>query len=478
MTTLIITRGLPGSGKTTRAREWVAEDPEHRVRVNRDDLREMAHDGTHIKGGKGNDGTERAILKARDALVSTLLKRGLDVVVDDTNLPTRTVRDLRKLALLAGAGFEVWDMTDVTVEACIMRNSSRPFSVGEDIIRDLYNRFIKGKPYPLPIPDDLFVTNGAEPEPYMAQGFQPEIRELSGVKMAPIVNSAYWATEDGRIYSDHTGRFRKLGRSGTTRRTQVHGRFGERLVSKDVHVLTCEAWHGLRPPGMVASHLDGNPDNNHQSNLAWETQSQNHARRYEHGTEDRGLKNSRAAVTLEDIIKIRSLRAEENLSHEAIAKLIGVSRVTVTRILNGSRYAGVGYHAVAVDLDGTVALMGSRPPFDETRVHEDRPNAPVIAVVQAMHEAGYKIIFVSGRTDACREATEEWLDGHIGISYEGLYMRKAGDMRKDSIVKTEIFNEHIRHNYNMVCVLDDRKQVVDAWRAMGLTVLAVAEGDF
>lgn len=39
MTELRITRGYPSSGKTTYARNWVAEDPEHRVRVNRDDLR-------------------------------------------------------------------------------------------------------------------------------------------------------------------------------------------------------------------------------------------------------------------------------------------------------------------------------------------------------------------------------------------------------------------------------------------------------
>lgn len=41
MAKLIITRDLPASGKTTWARSWVAEDPIHRTRVNRDDIRAM-----------------------------------------------------------------------------------------------------------------------------------------------------------------------------------------------------------------------------------------------------------------------------------------------------------------------------------------------------------------------------------------------------------------------------------------------------
>jgi hypothetical protein len=57
-------------------------------------------------------------------------------------------------------------------------------------------------------------------------------------------------------------------------------------------------------------------------------------------------------------------------------------------------------------------------------------------------------------------------------------MRPAGDSRKDSIVKSELFDAQIREAYDVVCVLEDRNQVVEAWRAMGLTVLQVAEGNF
>src|SRR6185369_12746312 len=109
---------------------------------------------------------------------------------------------------------------------------------------------------------------------------------------------------------------------------------------------------------------------------------------------------------------------------------------------------------------GTVALMNSRSPYDVTRVHEDLPNLPVIAAVQAMHAAGHRIVFCSGRTDDCRDATQEWLAAHVGVPYEGLFMRVTGDSRRDSVVKREIFDREIRTRYRIVGVFDDRQQVV------------------
>lgn len=130
------------------------------------------------------------------------------------------------------------------------------------------------------------------------------------------------------------------------------------------------------------------------------------------------------------------------------------------------------------DIDGTVALMASRSPFDETRVHEDRPNLPVIAVLRAMHAGGHRIVFLSGRTAGCRQATHDWLCEHVGVPFDGLHMRAEGDMRKDSVVKRELFDAHVREHYDVRVVLDDRDQVVELWRSMGLTCLQVADGNF
>jgi predicted kinase len=304
MATLIITRGLPGSGKSTRARAWVAEDRAGRARVNRDDLRSMLHDGVWA----GHD-TETQIIGARDVLVSSLLRRGLDVVCDDTNLPQRTARDLANLATACSASLQVWDLTDVPVEVCVERDAGRDRSVGEPVIRDLHRRYLAGKRYPLPLP---------VPDPATA--------------------------------------------------------FAEPLV---LYV----------PPA-------GAPP------------------------------------------------------------------------------------AIMVDIDGTVALMGDRSPYDESLVHLDRPNVAVITSIQAMHAAGHAVLFCSGRTEACRADTEKWLARHVGVAHSGLFMRRVGDQRKDSVVKREIFDRHIRTAWHVVAVFDDRQQVVDAWRELGLTVFQVAPGDF
>jgi predicted kinase len=133
---------------------------------------------------------------------------------------------------------------------------------------------------------------------------------------------------------------------------------------------------------------------------------------------------------------------------------------------------------VLVDIDGTVALMGARSPYDMTRVGEDTPNPAVIAAVRAMHAAGYGVIFCSGRDDSCRAETEAWLSLYVDVPYLALHMRELGDSRKDSIVKKEIFEREIRDRYQVVGVFDDRMQVVRMWRELGLTVFQVAEGDF
>ncbi|WP_433057116.1 AAA family ATPase [Dactylosporangium sp. CS-033363] len=134
--------------------------------------------------------------------------------------------------------------------------------------------------------------------------------------------------------------------------------------------------------------------------------------------------------------------------------------------------------AVLVDIDGTVALMSGRSPYDMGRVCEDRPNEPVIAAVRAMHASGHEIVFCSGRSDDARAATEVWLAEHVGVPYRALFMREFGDQRRDSVVKGEIFEKEIRSRYHVIGVFDDRMQVVRMWRDLGLTVFQVAEGDF
>ena len=132
--------------------------------------------------------------------------------------------------------------------------------------------------------------------------------------------------------------------------------------------------------------------------------------------------------------------------------------------------------AIIVDLDGTLAIINDRNPYDVSQCHRDLPNKPVLETVHKWQDT-VKIIAVSGRTDDSQELTKKWLQDHQ-VNYTALHMRKIGDMRKDSIVKQEIYEQFIRHKYNIKFILDDRQQVVEMWRSLGLTVFQVAEGDF
>lgn len=131
------------------------------------------------------------------------------------------------------------------------------------------------------------------------------------------------------------------------------------------------------------------------------------------------------------------------------------------------------------DIDGTVAINdGHRGHYEYESVADDLPNTPVINTVQKlMSEA--EIIFVSGREDNCRTATEEWLKDNLGFFHAPqLHMRKTHDYRPDYVIKGELFDAHIRDHYDVLGVFDDRDQVVKMWRSIGLTVFQVADGNF
>lgn len=134
-----------------------------------------------------------------------------------------------------------------------------------------------------------------------------------------------------------------------------------------------------------------------------------------------------------------------------------------------------------VDIDGTIALCGDRDIYDGSKVHLDTVNEPVAHIVQFLALMGHRIVFMTGRSQEYETETVQWLADHEFIGRfmkTELHMRPAGDKRKDSTVKHELFNEYIRGKYNIAGVFDDRKQVVDMWRAIGLTVFQVAEGNF
>jgi len=136
---LIITRGLPASGKSTAAIAWVNADPDWRARMNRDDLRSMAH-GRWL----GTPSQEAIVSGAQHAGVRTALSHGTSVIVDDTNLYTRDVTLFEKIAAEMEADFEIWDFRGAPLQRCIDWDAQRDVHdrVGEEVIRAKYNKHI------------------------------------------------------------------------------------------------------------------------------------------------------------------------------------------------------------------------------------------------------------------------------------------------------------------------------------------------
>lgn len=133
--------------------------------------------------------------------------------------------------------------------------------------------------------------------------------------------------------------------------------------------------------------------------------------------------------------------------------------------------------AIICDLDGTLALHHGRDPYDTAKCGSDLVNYAVLAVLLRYSKNGESVLLVSGRDEEFRPQTERWLKVH-GIKFDALFMRPAGDRRRDDVVKLEIFDKYIREPYDVDLILDDRNRVVNMWRALRIPTWQVAEGDF
>jgi len=134
--------------------------------------------------------------------------------------------------------------------------------------------------------------------------------------------------------------------------------------------------------------------------------------------------------------------------------------------------------AIICDIDGTLAIIHDRSPYNATNCESDLPNTPIIDILKRYSQAGHCIILFSGRDSKYKEQTIDWLSTH-DVPYDLLMMRKEEDRRKDSIVKREMFDNYVSGKYYIEFVLDDRNQIVDMWRKeLRLSCLQVYYGDF
>jgi hypothetical protein len=141
---------------------------------------------------------------------------------------------------------------------------------------------------------------------------------------------------------------------------------------------------------------------------------------------------------------------------------------------------------IVCDIDGTVANLVHRRQYVASKPKNWRAFNAGMAQDTVYEDIQWMVtslsmysdlVFCTGRSEEQRAVTEQWLADNK-FTYEGLFMRSAGDNRQDSIVKVELLQQIREKHGEPFLWIDDRQQVVDAIRAEGVRVIQVAPGDF
>ena len=144
---------------------------------------------------------------------------------------------------------------------------------------------------------------------------------------------------------------------------------------------------------------------------------------------------------------------------------------------------------IICDIDGTLSDCSHRLHFLENKDWEsffaaapqDTLNQWCFGLLENL-QGQYHIVFVTGRPERTRSQTEQWMIDHE-VPYYHIYMRPdflpngKPDHRQDFEVKRELYERYLKDK-DIAFVIDDRNQVVDEWRRLGLVCLQCADGNY
>ena len=124
--------------------------------------------------------------------------------------------------------------------------------------------------------------------------------------------------------------------------------------------------------------------------------------------------------------------------------------------------------AAIVDMDGTLALLNGRDPYDERTVKNDLLNPVLFEVLQLLLAQGYSIVITTGRHEKSRMDTIEWLRKH-GVMYSDLFMRPNDDNTVSGVkLKADWYDYVLKYKYDVVLAFDDMYQVCYMYRDRGV----------
>lgn len=147
---------------------------------------------------------------------------------------------------------------------------------------------------------------------------------------------------------------------------------------------------------------------------------------------------------------------------------------------------------IICDIDGTVLFDDHRRPLIPNGSAEiyfqaclgDEPNLPLITTLQMYRKMGYKIHFVTGRSESIREKTIQSFKMH-GIPWDSLHMRRLDEydpegttgaaFESDTLVKGRIVDEQGFTPLSTLTVFEDRPTMVEFWRSRGFACWQVRD---
>jgi hypothetical protein len=145
---------------------------------------------------------------------------------------------------------------------------------------------------------------------------------------------------------------------------------------------------------------------------------------------------------------------------------------------------------IVFDLDGTLALDHHRKehllkePKDWDTYFSlcgnDEPCTPLFPIIRGLYGRETMTLW-SGRSEKVRDETLSWMVEHnILGGFSEIRMRAIDDFTQDDELKRRWLHEwnELHPNDPVTLVFEDRKRVVDMWRAEGIVCCQVAPGDF
>lgn len=139
---------------------------------------------------------------------------------------------------------------------------------------------------------------------------------------------------------------------------------------------------------------------------------------------------------------------------------------------------------VICDVDNTISNASWRENFItegwdvyHAFAASDKPFEDIADLLRALDKASYYIIGVTSRPEKWRKLTMDWLIKH-NIPMHDLWMRPPGDFRGAHELKVDLVNQKMENpELQISFILEDREDVISAFRALGITTLQVSAND-